>query len=109
MKRAPVDPASVHEGVVQTYLADESHGVIATTLTPGGCWVHFSALRDRFELHPGEHVFLTVEAAEQDGFHFRAVAVWVDHASIAAGIDRAWHVRGPSPAFRSTLTITDDG
>lgn len=78
MRRIPVDPASVHRGLVETYSRDEGIGVITSAATPGGCWVIFSFLRDTFELHVGQAVWFTFEEADQDGFDYRALDVWTN-------------------------------
>ena len=55
-------------------------GVLDSVATPGGCWTHFSALDfDGYRsLTPGQQVQLTAEAADQDGYAWRAVRVVVD-------------------------------
>lgn len=74
--------------VVREWHEDEGWGVVDCAETPGGCWVHFSAiaspeivrgddvvLSDYQVLSPGAAVDLAWEKAEQDGFGFRATAV----------------------------------
>ncbi|MFG1927167.1 cold shock domain-containing protein [Cryptosporangium sp. NPDC048952] len=64
-------------GVVREWNAEEGWGVVDSTETPGGCWVHFSHVEgDGYkELRVGEAVELTWEVGAQDGYSFRAVAV----------------------------------
>jgi CspA family cold shock protein len=66
-------------GVVSTWNDDEGWGVLASERTPGGCWCHFSALAmEGFRtLSPGSSVEFLYEAAEQDGYSFRAVEAWL--------------------------------
>ena len=48
----------------------------------------------------------TYEAADQDGYAFRAVEVWpADHAPVRSGEE----VSGASSTYSSTLTLTFDG
>jgi len=70
--------AVVSSGVVREYDADEGWGVLDGADVPGGCWVHFSAIVEPGFRHlsPGELVSFRAEAADQDGFTFRAVQVW---------------------------------
>ena len=65
-------------GVVSTWNDDEGWGVLASPRTPGGCWCHFSALSmgGPRTLSPGTSVEFLYEAAEQDGYGFRAVEAW---------------------------------
>ncbi|WP_329526265.1 cold-shock protein [Streptomyces sp. NBC_01462] len=62
---------------VRVWHEEEGWGVIDSEETPGGCWVHFSAIEmSGFHfLSVGDHVTLEWEAGEQDGFQFRAVRV----------------------------------
>jgi CspA family cold shock protein len=93
-------------GSVRTYDADEGCGVIDGPDVPGGCWVHFSAIAapGYRELTPGQQVSFRAEAADQDGFSFRAVKVWT------GGTEPP----DPSPsqdspgAYHSSLTLTFD-
>lgn len=67
-------------GVVREFHVDSGWGVIDGPAVPGGCWVHFSAIRaDGYrQLTAGQRVWFQAEAAEQDGFHFRAAEVWTE-------------------------------
>ena len=64
-------------GLVRQWDDDEGWGVIDSSETPGGCWAHFSVVEvDGFrKLAAGEAVTFEFEAAEQDGFAFRATRV----------------------------------
>lgn len=64
------------EGTVESYGVDDGIGTLRSAATVGGCWVHFSVLRDSFSLEPGQHVWFEFEQVEQDGYAFRATAVW---------------------------------
>jgi CspA family cold shock protein len=93
-------------GSVRTFDADEGWGVIDGPDVPGGCWVHFSAIEmPGFRaLVAGQRVTFRAEAANQDGFAFRATKVWT-------GADEPPDqppTRGNSAAYRSTLTLTFD-
>jgi CspA family cold shock protein len=72
------DDDMTDSGVVREYHADEGWEVIDGPTVPGGCWVHFSAIAmDGYrQLTAGRRVSFRAEAAEQDGFGFRAVKVW---------------------------------
>ncbi|AEV85563.1 cold-shock protein [Actinoplanes sp. SE50] len=93
-------------GSVRGFDADEGWGVIDGPDVPGGCWVHFSALAMDGErvLVPGRQVRFRAEAADQDGFAFRAVKVWLDGAEPAD----AEPAPGGSAAYSSRLTLTFD-
>ena len=74
--------------------------------TPGGCWAHFSVLRmpGYKPLLAGQRVELECEAADQDGYSFRALTVWPDNrAPQADNVDD-----GPSVAYRSEVKIAVD-
>ncbi|GAB2577544.1 hypothetical protein Aab01nite_11560 [Paractinoplanes abujensis] len=93
-------------GSVRMFDVDEGWGVIDGPDVPGGCWVHFSVLAmDGFRmLTPGQRVSFTAEAAQQDGFAFRAVKVWT-------GPDEPVDAPRPvstSTAYESWLTVTFD-
>jgi cold shock protein len=65
-------PASVRE-----WHEEEGWGVLDSPDTPGGCWVHFSALEvpGYRSLKVGQVVRLDWETAAQDGYDYRATAV----------------------------------
>jgi cold shock protein len=69
--------APVTKGTVRFWLGDEGWGVVDTPETPGGCWVHFSHVEiDGYrELIADANVDVEWEAAEQDGYPYRAVRV----------------------------------
>jgi CspA family cold shock protein len=66
-------------GVVRVWHAEEGWGVVDSEETPGGCWVHFSAIdaSGYRGLRAGQQVMMVFEAAEQDGYAYRAVHVEV--------------------------------
>jgi CspA family cold shock protein len=92
-------------GVVREFHEDEGWGVIDGPTVPGGCWVHFSAIATDGYRHlaAGQPVSFRAEAAEQDGFSFRAVKVWTEDAEPP---DR--QPSEPGGAYQSTLTLTFD-
>ena len=94
-------------GTVRVWHAEEGWGVLDSAATPGGCWAHYSAVLvpGYRQLEAGAVVEFTAEAAEQDGYAFRAVEVWpADQAPVASSDEGSG---GPS-AYRSTLTLTFD-
>jgi cold shock protein len=93
-------------GTVRFWSDELGWGVLDSDETPGGCWVHFSALRmpGYGRLTAGARVRFEWEAAEQDGYSYRATIAWPD------GVDPALDdiVRTDPTAYRSSLTITGD-
>ena len=64
---------------VECWSDEEGWGALAATdETPGGVFVHFSVIRtDGYKsLRAGHKVEARWEAFEQDGYHYRATAVW---------------------------------
>jgi len=94
-------------GVVREFHPDEGWGVIDGSDVPGGCWVHFSAIAvDGFRrLAAGQQVSFRAEAADQDGFGFRAVKVWTEGVEPAVPGGRQRYSGG---AYHSSLTLTCD-
>ncbi|PRY12590.1 hypothetical protein [Kineococcus rhizosphaerae] len=97
-------------GVLRSWAEEEGWGVVDSPQTPGGCWVHCSALAVGDGPRVGQELAFTFEAVrDQDGYRFRVL--------------RAWPADGPprrtpgttvvddrSGAFTSTLTLSfDDG
>jgi cold shock protein len=98
---------TVCTSLMHTGLRHLGWGVLDSDETPGGCWVHFSALRmpGYGTLSAGGRVHFEWEAVEQDGYSYRAEIAWPD------GVDPTDHPMVPiidSTAYRSTLTITWD-
>jgi CspA family cold shock protein len=66
-------------GLVKFFKADKGWGAIASPELPDGfdAWVHYSVLEmDGFRaLTEGDRVEFDYEAAQQDGFRFRATRV----------------------------------
>jgi CspA family cold shock protein len=92
-------------GVVRSWHDDDGWGIIDSAQTPGGCWAHYSAvaIQGYRKLSPGQRVKLEWEAANQDGFAFRATKAWpVGQADVDAA------PQGPSGIYSSTLTIHFD-
>jgi CspA family cold shock protein len=99
----------VQTGTVRQWDGDEGWGVLDSAATPGGCWVHFSAIvaTGYRTLRAGDEVEFAFAAAEQDGFAFTAEQVWMP--GVESG-PRAAPSRPSDGAYRSTLTIRyDDG
>jgi cold shock protein len=92
-------------GLVREWHPDEGWGVIDSDATPGGCWVHFgSVLMDGYRfLSPGQAVSFAFETGRQDGYDYRAVAVWTGHDRPAAP-----ERQQPSGAYRSVLRLEFD-
>jgi len=95
---------STSEGTVSQWSSHEGWGVIESVDTPGGCWAGFSVIlgtgNELVALTVGAVVPFTWEAAEQDGFGFRATSVGSGRAVTPTV--------GPSAAYFSTLTISYD-
>ena len=93
-------------GVVRAFDADEGWGVIDGPGFPGGCWVHFSvlAMEGYRTLVPGQRVSFRAEAADQDGYAYRAVKVWLGDTEP----DDRPRPDGGSAAYHSRLTVTFD-
>jgi cold shock protein len=98
--------AMMSVGSVRAFDADEGWGVIDAPDVPDGCWVHLSAIAtDGYrQLVQGQRVSFRAEAANQDGFGFRAVKVWTEDTEPP---DHP-RVQGSSAAYRSSLTLTFD-
>lgn len=103
------DPGVATTGRVRVWHAEQGWGVLDSAETPGGCWAHFSVVEVEGcrTLSAGQAVELEWEAAQQDGYVFRAVRAWpAGGAPVAAPpVDDA---PGSSSAYSSTLTITWD-
>jgi CspA family cold shock protein len=94
-------------GSVRVWHAEEGWGVLDSAATPGGCWTHYSAVLvpGYRTLDTGRAVEFTFEAAEQDGYAFRAIEVWpADRAPVRHDDE----ISEASPGYRSTLTVTFD-
>jgi cold shock protein len=96
-----------HSGVVREFHVDDGWGVIDGPAVPGGCWVHFSAIAmgGFRQLTAGQHVWFRADAAEHDGFSFRAVKVWTEDVEPTSP---ARPKRSSGGAFRSHLALTFD-
>lgn len=94
-------------GTVRVWHAEQGWGVLDSPSTPGGCWAHYSAVLvpGHRALDAGAAVEFAFEAAEQDGYAFRAVEV---RPAGQVPVRRGDEVSGPSPAHHSTLTLTFD-
>ncbi|POH61031.1 cold shock domain-containing protein [Arthrobacter glacialis] len=93
-------------GTVRIWHDEEGWGVIDSEPTPGGCWAHFShiAVPGYASLKNGQAVILEWEAADQDGFTFRATRLWPAGAVPITN--------EPTPAdgpYSSSLSITFEG
>lgn len=66
-------------GRVREWHDEEGWGVIDSPAAPGGCWAHYSAIEmDGYRaLAAGEEVEVDLEAADQDGYAYRALTVRV--------------------------------
>jgi cold shock protein len=92
-------------GSVRIYFPDEGWGVIDGLDVPGGCWVSFSAIQmDGYRsLGVGQKISFTFERANQDGFSFRAVKVW-----IGAEPPNGEGITKSSDAYGSSLDLVVD-
>ena len=81
MTEAPASSSALGRGwtsaVALMWNDDEGWGVVDSTETPGGCWVHFSHVErpGYHSLTPGEAVWLQWETPGQDGYPCRAIRV----------------------------------
>jgi CspA family cold shock protein len=91
-------------GVVRFYRAEEGWGVIDGPDVPGGCWVPFSAIAGDRQLIDGQRVSFRAEAAEQDGYEYRAVKVWTG----ATEPDDTRPDDTATDAYTSALTLSFD-
>lgn len=102
--RCDTDPVTT-AGTVREWHTDEGWGVIDSDATPGGCWAGFgSVLMSGYRsLAAGQPVSFEFEAGRQDGYDYRAVAVWT-------GDDRPAAPARPqsSTAYYSVLHLSFD-
>jgi cold shock protein len=94
---------------VRFWRDEEGWGVVDSASTPGGCWVHFSAIESAgYRTLDGVPVVgLEWEQAQQDGYAYRAVRVLVPGEDpTGAAEDRAG--RDASGPYSSTLTLQFD-
>lgn len=94
-------------GQVRIWHDEDGWGVIDSDATPGGCWVHYSSvvIAGCRSLHTGQAVLFTFEAADQDGYSFRAVEAWPsDQPPLRARHEGS----SPSAAYGSTSMLTFD-
>jgi cold shock protein len=94
------------QGVVRDWDDDRGFGVIGSADTPGGCWAGFSSIvMDGYRrLAAGDRVTFTFEPGPQDGYGYRALLVWPPGAAPGT-LPPPEAGRGPSAAYRSSLTI----
>jgi CspA family cold shock protein len=94
-------------GIVREFHPDEGWGVVDGADVPGGCWVHFSAIAvDGFrQLAAGQQVWFRAEAADQNGYRFRAVKVW---AGDVEPVDAPGGQPSSGGAYRAGLTLVAD-
>jgi CspA family cold shock protein len=92
-------------GIVREWHSDEGWGVIDSDATPGGCWAHFgSVLTSGYRsLNAGDTISFEFQRGSQDGYAYRAVAVWTGDERPRPPADQ-----GSSAAYRSTLRLQFD-
>jgi len=91
-------------GTVRTWHDEEGWGVIDSPETPGGSWVHFSAVAvaGHRSHSPGQRVHLEWEqVVDQDGHRFRATRVWPVGAEPVETVPQP-----PNEAHRTAVTMT---
>lgn len=88
MSDAETNHQTAH-GTVRNWDDDEGWGVLDAPQTPGGCWAHFSAVTmpGFRSLGAGERVRFVYETPGQDGFDYRAVAVYPVGVEAGTGND----------------------
>lgn len=93
------------EASVREWHDEFGWGVVDSTETPGGCWVHYSNVDvDGYRSLSGvATVLLDYERVGQDGYPYRAVRVEVPGRKPAARTGP-----GTSEAYRSSLNIEWD-
>lgn len=95
--------------MVSWWSDDDGWGVIESSATPGGCWVHFSVVTSEDNgfrhLQVGQAVAFAWEKADQDGFHFRATRV---EGSKAVDSGERPSTLGAPSGYESVLTIVPD-
>jgi cold shock protein len=84
---------------------DEGWGVLDSVATPGGCFVISGSVRMEGyrSLQPGSTVTFEFERASQDGYDFRATAVWPE--GVEPGSPDPVPPEGPGPGYSSQLDI----
>ncbi len=94
-------------GVVRFWNGEEGWGVIDSEVTPGGCWAFYTSLLvgGHKSLRAGQQVKFAFEAADQDGYAYRALGVWPPDG---APVRSQREAPGPSGAYSSNLTVTLD-
>ncbi|ARF52938.1 cold shock domain-containing protein [Streptomyces gilvosporeus] len=92
-------------GIVREWHSEEGWGVIGSDTTPGGCWAHFgSVLMSGYRwLSSGQKVSFQFERGRQDGYDYRATAVWTDDDRPEAAF-----AEQASAAYGSTLRLEFD-
>ncbi|MEU6057578.1 cold shock domain-containing protein [Streptomyces sp. NPDC047097] len=96
----------VHGGHVRMWEREEGWGVLVAPSLPEEVWAHYSGIEGGGfrELTAGDAVSFTVEPAEQDGFHWRAVSVWASDGRSVPADGR----EGDGAGYTSRLDITFD-
>jgi CspA family cold shock protein len=96
-------------GTVRSWNHDEGWGVIDSSETPGGCWIHATtpSTKTHMGLEPGRQVYFEWEhlpgEGVQDGHDFVATDAWY------VGDEPYRRPQRPSTgAFSTSLTITFD-
>lgn len=104
-RHATCDTDLVTAGTVREWHVDEGWGVIDSDATPGGCWAHFgTVLTSGYRsLSPGQPVSFEFETEWQDGYDYRAVAVWTGNDRPATPARQK-----PSAAYHSILRLEFD-
>src|SRR4051794_15723092 len=97
-------------GTVREFHGDDGWGVIDADEVPGGCWFLFTviAMEGYRELTAGERVRFTFEAAEQDGYDFRATGVWPLGMDTDTPTGVGVEEQSGSGAYGSRLLLTYD-
>ncbi len=97
----------MERGTVREWHDEDGWGVLDSPATPGGCWAHYAHVRmaGYRALEVASAVSFEFEEADQDGFAFRATAVWPPGVEPGSPDLHTIHVEGPSAAFTSSLVI----
>ncbi len=98
----------MERGTVREWHDEEGWGVLDSPATPSGCWAHYADVRMEGyrAVETGADVHFEYEQADQDGFVFRATAVWPPGTE--PGSPDPATVLGPGAGLSSSLELTLD-
>ncbi len=91
--------------MVRSWNTHRAWGVLDSPQTPGGCWAHVSSIArpGPWNVEAGDEYLLQWESAQQDGFAYRAVRMWLAGTEPVDPV-----VRHDGTAYTSSLTLSFD-